>query len=188
MTNPIDVTTRGGKGSALTTGEMDTNLTNLARVAIQSISNEDAGNVELANEATTINLADAQRPVVPEHLQAGVEAVLAASDFSIASDGYWKIPGLDLIVQWGTGTITDLGSASVTSYEETLVWPIPFENSVFLLIGGGKISNSTWGIAQAASATVALVSLDGLTGADIAVQDWTSAGQISDYYWLAIGN
>lgn len=188
MTNPIDVTTRGGKGSALTTGEMDTNLTNLARVAIQSISNEDAGNVELSNEATTINLTDPLRPVVPEHLQAGVDAALAAGDFTMGTTGFWTVPGVGLIIQWGTVAIVAGGTPPVTS-QHTVTWPIPFPNAFFVLFGGGNTGTpSVFGSGQSCTVDVVIDSLIGLTGANIILTENTTSATPEEYYWIALGN
>lgn len=172
----IPVTTRTAKGSPLTTAEMDTNLTNLAREAIQSTAGDDQGNVELADEDVTTALVDPVRPVVPEHLGAGVQAYLdsqaAASDSIIANQGSWTEPTSGLIFKWGKVTILNANPGTQVTFTT------PFPSSIF-------VATCTYNESVLADQTTAL-ELSDLQTTGFLTHSEADPDKLSS--WIALGN
>ena len=84
----ITVTTRGGKGSALTPQEMDTNLTNLAR----SASTSQEGNIEIATQAEVNAGTDSTRCVTPSTLETKLTVAGVWTDVRFWESGEIPIP------------------------------------------------------------------------------------------------
>lgn len=122
----ISVTTRTGKGSPLSTAEMDTNLTNLAVSATESAE----GNIEIATQAETEALTDATKAVVPAYLGAGIDAYTDSLSNSFTANGYATLPG-GLIIQWGTHDCLGVNGQDTPS---TLNFPIAFPTACFSVV------------------------------------------------------
>jgi hypothetical protein len=79
---------------------------------------------------------------------------------SLLANGYQKLPkgpdGLQLIIQWGTGTSTSTG---VTATTTAIVFPMTFPNGIFF-VGGNSLDKANtvsgfWPVLSATSVTVA---------------------------------
>lgn len=182
----IPVTTRTGKGSPLSTSEMDTNLTNLARNATET----QQGNIEIATQAEVDNGTDDTLAVTPLKLATTTiisDAIDAIPTGSLTSDGHATFPG-GLILQWGEQAVTDPGNANSNVLRETVNFPITFPNAVFQVIGGGRGSASAIGENQSNTITVVVESGTLTTSSvDILLTEFSLSGQIQSFYWFAIG-
>jgi hypothetical protein len=112
----IPVTTRSGKGSALTQNEMDTNLTNLARDATET----QQGNVELATNAETATGTATDLAVHPAGLQSVLNTLQGdiedSGAFLAANNGYVQLPDWlgNVTFQWGNTNVSGNGTAAVS--------------------------------------------------------------------------
>lgn len=104
----IPVTTRSGKGIPLTTAEMDTNLTDLAR----NSTTTQQGNVELATTAEADTGTDTTTAVTPEGVLSSIVAnAPAEASFVQSINGSYLDPNTNFLFQWGKDT---LGSGITT--------------------------------------------------------------------------
>ncbi|WP_373088713.1 hypothetical protein [Zhongshania sp.] len=158
----IPVTTRGGKGSALTQSEMDTNLTNLARDA----STTQQGNIRATTNAEAQAGAATNLAVTP----AALASVLNLADFSLSANGYIKLQN-GVMIQWGSASVTGDTTTGIT-------FPQTFPSAVFYfnycIDAAGLFSTSSGGVSYSAL-TTSTVNID--NGQDIS----------GTARWIAIG-
>lgn len=172
----IPITTRAGKGSALTPTEMDTNLTNLARDSSTTVQ----GNIRVANQTEANALSDATLAISPNTFPGSVNSYFTLLAFlgsiSITNPGYYSHPGGPLI-QWGTLHIGDI-TGPVTSGSVT--FPKLF-TTVFAIIPSIQDNTSP----GSSIVNVGTVSTSGFTAV---CHEVISSVQDATVHWIAIGN
>ena len=124
----IPVTTRSGKGSPLTPGEMDANLTQLARDATQA----QQGNIRIATQAETNPMTDMTLAVPPGTLAGAITQALAnyaaSGGSSNTNPGYFRIPNGPM-VQFG-----DVNFGGVGPNPRTINLPAAFPDTLYAVV------------------------------------------------------
>lgn len=124
----IPVTTRSGKGSALTFNDGDTNLDNLARDATDT----QQGNIEIATQAEHTALSSTTQACVPGRITTPVNNLIDAkitANFtaSLVANGFWKENDTGLTIQWMRFT-------GVPNAGATFNFPTPFGTACFSIV------------------------------------------------------
>lgn len=186
----IPVTTRSGKGSPLTTAEMDTNLTDLARDSTES----QQGNIRIATAAEAEAGVLDDVAITPNNLGAVIDSFFAPS--TIASDGFITLNN-ELLVQWGSAvtafTLTEPAEWTAT---ETITFNTSFAGTPFgvfatptAISGPAPPHNAEFD--QFSNVTIGLLkggTLDATQAEIIIASNSPNSNPVQvTYYWLAIG-
>lgn len=128
--------------------------------------------LQIASTAEAQALSNNTKAITPLRLNDAFKG----SNQSLVANGYQRLPG-GLIIQWGRRTIGDPN----VDYFGTINFPIAFPNSTFL------VNVALYSYAGGAFDASAAVTVQGLTGFDFTVQEWTSINQSIDVVYIAIG-
>ena len=107
----------------------------------------------------------------------GLASAVADAGSSKAQNGYIKVPGSNLIIQWGRIAIGDPG----LDYFGSISFPIAFPNQIF------QVNATPYSYAGTAFDISVGVTAHSLTGFNFTVQEWNNITQNIEVSYIAIG-